>query len=906
MGRWDESGRPASCRSARLAPVSETTRAARAELTRATWPFVGRDRELATLASVLDLATPTALDGVALSGSAGVGKSRLVSVAVAAAIEAGWECEHIVATQATASVPLGALAHLLPDGSTSSDQVSRFAAIRDGIVARLGAGRRLLVVVDDVPYLDGPSVTLLTQLVAARVILLLATLRTGEPLAEGALALVRSERMAEIELGRLDRVQVNGLLRAALDGPVQAEAIAACWTASEGNPLFLRELVLGALDRASLVRRRGVWRVEGGLGGSDRLVELIARRFDGVGPDARAVAELLALCAPIGVEMLVSEGELEPLMALEDLGLVTVVASGRRREVRLAHPLHGEVLRESIPSLRRRQAILAHLSRLDDLGSRRREDPMRVAVWQLDVGARADPLVLLHGAEVARLTSDFGLAERLAEAAVDQGAGVAAVTVLGQARYELGAFEEAEAVLAAVTADDLDEFSAMNVAIIRHRTLLWGLGDPARSAEVLIEAMATSRTPVVIAALSSGLANVAAFGGRPAEALEIAASSSKELDLLEVAFALAESAALALVGRTLEGVDLAEEMGKRHRELDDPLVVSPPGIFEVIGAFALTEAGRLRDSETMAERGWSESVEHSVPLLQIWFALIRARALMMQGRLEEAHTWFSEGASACEATHFDTGRRMALAGIASCRGQQGRTAEAAAAASLLRECGPDAGFLRDEMALGLAWAAAAAGDIGAAQRLLSAAAVAATTTDHLVVASELWFDAARLGLVGAADELAALAGRCDGDMVEWRASGAAALESGDPAALEAAADGFEQIGALLIAAELLVAAAGSWRRLDDARAASAAGHRADALVAKTQGAATPLLMGSAAAVPLSRREREIALMAARGLSSKEIAERAHVSVRTVGNHLGKVYVKLGVTSRRELRAALER
>jgi DNA-binding CsgD family transcriptional regulator len=59
-------------------------------------------------------------------------------------------------------------------------------------------------------------------------------------------------------------------------------------------------------------------------------------------------------------------------------------------------------------------------------------------------------------------------------------------------------------------------------------------------------------------------------------------------------------------------------------------------------------------------------------------------------------------------------------------------------------------------------------------------------------------------------------------------------------------------------------------------------------------------------VPLTNREREIALLAADGLPSRVIAERLYVSVRTVDNHLARIYTKLGVTGRSELPAVLRR
>lgn len=48
---------------------------------------------------------------------------------------------------------------------------------------------------------------------------------------------------------------------------------------------------------------------------------------------------------------------------------------------------------------------------------------------------------------------------------------------------------------------------------------------------------------------------------------------------------------------------------------------------------------------------------------------------------------------------------------------------------------------------------------------------------------------------------------------------------------------------------------------------------------------TPPLTGVGPVVPLTTRQRDVALLAAQGLASKQIAQRLHVSARTVDNHL---------------------
>ncbi|MER6915993.1 LuxR family transcriptional regulator [Streptomyces sp. NPDC000594] len=61
-----------------------------------------------------------------------------------------------------------------------------------------------------------------------------------------------------------------------------------------------------------------------------------------------------------------------------------------------------------------------------------------------------------------------------------------------------------------------------------------------------------------------------------------------------------------------------------------------------------------------------------------------------------------------------------------------------------------------------------------------------------------------------------------------------------------------------------------------------------------------------AATGLTAQELNIARLAAAGLTNRDIAARLYLSPRTVGFHLGKVFPKLGVTGRAQLRDALAR
>jgi DNA-binding CsgD family transcriptional regulator len=56
---------------------------------------------------------------------------------------------------------------------------------------------------------------------------------------------------------------------------------------------------------------------------------------------------------------------------------------------------------------------------------------------------------------------------------------------------------------------------------------------------------------------------------------------------------------------------------------------------------------------------------------------------------------------------------------------------------------------------------------------------------------------------------------------------------------------------------------------------------------------------------LTQREREVALLVAEGLRSREVAERLGIASQTVKSHLKTIFDKLGVRNRVELARRLE-
>ena len=52
--------------------------------------------------------------------------------------------------------------------------------------------------------------------------------------------------------------------------------------------------------------------------------------------------------------------------------------------------------------------------------------------------------------------------------------------------------------------------------------------------------------------------------------------------------------------------------------------------------------------------------------------------------------------------------------------------------------------------------------------------------------------------------------------------------------------------------------------------------------------------------PLTRRERQVAALAAGGYTAAQIATQLHIGVRTVETHLARTYPKLGITCKQQL------
>ena len=862
---------------------------------RSDWPLVGRDDELATVAR----AHVEKRCGVVIRAGAGFGKSRLGREVLSELEHQGAMTEWVQATRSAAMIPLGAFARLLPP-IVRSEQA--FNPLRESaeLLRERAAGRPIVLGVDDAQLLDPASAALVLHLATRRAgVFVVATVRSGEPCPDAIVSLWKDGGAQRLELERLGDEAVRAMVEAALGGPVQEEAQRWVLDRSQGNPLYARELVLGAVDSGRLVADRGLWRLVGAPSVAASLVELVGGRMDELTGEQRAPIELLALAEPLTVSEIEGLTSFDALADAESHGLISVDSRAGADDVRLAHPLYGDILRASMPGLRCRALRLRLAATLQERCPLAPNDALRVVRLLLDAGAPVPPPLLVDAARAANLAGDPALGAQLGELAVADGGGVDAVLALARANSMLGALEEAESGLAAIEHELPGHPSAVTYLEQRIRVLFWGLGEAGATRALLDRASTWSageRWQHRLLALR--MPTVAGADLADAIAATEAALADRTLDpgtvrLLETRLAIS----LFYAGRWNESCTLA------RRHLPDIPIHDYTGLMTLVAyRFAAIESGSDWPALTVElSRILADGVRCHDHEAAAQAAVGLGYLELLAGRFYAAERWLAEA-----ELHFEREDAFSLVGDVhmvrvGVAAQTGDTEGADRALERLRAVEGGGRSRTAYLARAEGWATWARNPQQGAAELLAAAERFAPEMPGFTAL--LAHDALLAGVppARAAALLAGVAPRCDAPLVAAYAAHADALARRDGPALLAAAESFADIGARRYAMHAAQHAATRFvadGRQDSARRAAA---RARDLHEPGHGAGPSVVDGlEGVAVELTARESQLVGFAREGLANAEIADRLVLSIRTVETHLYRAMQKLGVSDRRDL------
>jgi DNA-binding CsgD family transcriptional regulator len=867
-------------------------------------PLVGRAEELAFLTEAI-----TGRGGAVVGGGAGGGKTRLARE-VSAALP-GWHVAWATATPAASDLPLGGVA-----GLGLADEETRFRG-RAGLLSRLteilgrrSGGRPMLVVVDDVHLLDGLSAALVHHLSTSGAAAVLLTMRAGEQPPSDVVSLYKDGPLPRLELEPLGQQDFATLASAALGGDIEAGTLHRLWRETAGNVLFLRELVADAVEAGTLVRLDGVWRwtPDGRVG--PRLAELVADRMGRLEGSRRLLAELLAAGEPLGAELLQKLVQGVDLADEERRGTIVAEESGRRAEVRLAHPLFGDVLRARMPVLQRRRLQRLLADALEAVGGQRRDDVLRLATWRLGSAGPVDAGLLLRAARAAREVFDFALAARLARASWELVPSFETGLLHGASLSQLGQFDAAGRVLNRLAGTEPD--GTPHQLLVRERAwvMFHGPGGLADARRVLEEAEASVDDPVRRLLARADLARLLTYSGRFTEALAIGGPLiAPDMDVRVRLRSLSPvGACMAFAGRAGRVLALCDELDTAAARLREEL---PDAVGWVWAARtnALLLAGRLDEVTTALAGPLEPGAAPIVGAGDLAYARTKlGRALLLQGRPASALRQLT-GAAAVLRTSEPVGCLVwCLSLAAEAHALLGHLVEAGRLTqeAMTRRHSGLAVFDGDA-ARARAWVMAAAGERSRAVGQLIMAADDQESRGQPASAMFALHDALRLGARHVAGRLETLAASLDGPWAAAAIIHARAADASNAASLEAAADAFAALGAGLVAAEAATEA--SWRWAASGHAARAATARATAVRLSSREADHALrlilpLPETPGLATLTRREQEVAALACHGLSNADIADRLVVSVRTVESHLYSAYGKLGVSDRAALAVVL--
>jgi DNA-binding NarL/FixJ family response regulator len=234
--------------------------------------FIARGREQERAHSAV-----TTGQGVAIVGAAGMGKTALATNMAKHLDSSAFAVVWTTATRAAQQVPFGVFAGLL----RGEDEIH--PALVPGRVAtkllRRAGDRIPVLVLDDAHLMDEPSAGVALTLAGGGDLRLVVTARSEDPVPDAVVALWKDKYLSRVDVTPFRRCDTAQLLRTLLTGEVAGPMTELLHQWSDGNPLFLAELVRHGQATRQIVHEGGLWWWRSGTAEPPCLPELFTHRL---------------------------------------------------------------------------------------------------------------------------------------------------------------------------------------------------------------------------------------------------------------------------------------------------------------------------------------------------------------------------------------------------------------------------------------------------------------------------------------------------------------------------------------------------------------------------------------------------------------------------------------------------
>jgi DNA-binding CsgD family transcriptional regulator len=857
------------------------------------WPFVGREAELRDLAAIFD--RPGAAAGV-IMGEPGSGKTRLAEHFVASRCR-NWQVRRFFAAPTLRAIPLGVFGQFA--AKLGSDPFAKVPAV----IARLETapmGRRPLVWIDDVQFLDDTSAYVVLNLLKRGSVAVLMTARTGVDCPESVSALWATHGVCRVDVGPLSRADACNAIERRLGGPLESAARQWFWEMTRGNCLYLQELVEGE-------RRAGRLRFEGAVWVWDRQPELspnlrdvVEQRIGRVGEPLLSVIDFLSVCEPLPVEVMARLVSADAVEQAESAGLVSVDNSESKTVVRLGHPLFGDVRRAGAGTLRLARMRDQLIVGLAD-GPPDPRLTLQRARLALDAQAEPDPHLMLAGAKAALQTVDIDLANRLASAATPpEHAALDDRIDYATTLLVLGRGVEVERILAGpeVRAAAPDDAYITALRVINDVS---SSSDRTLANQLLVDAdMRYEELPPV---LRAARAVVRTTEGRYREALSDTRIALGDSGLPTELYTAALSAATLAAGYVGDIAEM-EQASARAFEMarTEPTLAPMRFYIAVVTCSSYRMAGLPDRVDALAVRLREETALVPPGVIDVATDVLSGYRAFCRGNLRATIRHIAAALAQPTAFVRTEIRHLmpwALFALIEAHARSGNHDIARKTLDGFRAALPRGlAGLHAHLAITEAWVLAAEEHVDAAIELaLETARGAGSRGDHANEVMALQA-ATQLGDATTGRRLLELAGSVDGPRARIAAQHAKALAWRSPADLDASSAAYLQIGDQVAAADAAAQASVHHRATGDVKRAQWSAARAMQIAAEC-GARTTAVK-ACDAPDLTNREREIIGLVAAGRTYSQIGEQLGISARTVEGHVRQARQKVGAANRQEL------